>query len=134
VGIARRWQTATVTPIGVVLWSEAARLELPARAKGRRLVLDYFASRCCGTNVSVGDLSFRWQRPDQLTDELVPVAAPDGLDVWVQQELVPVLRAARGRVEMRGLGRLRHPSVELEDGAVWLDFVGRSPNRSPFRH
>ena len=123
-----------MTPIGLVLWSEEARRELPDRANGRTLVVDYFASRCCGSNVSIGDLSVQWRRDARATDGLVPIAAPDGLDAWAQRDLVEVLRAARGRVEMRGLGRWRHPAVELEDGAAWLDFIGRSRTRSPIRH
>jgi len=35
---------------------------------------------------------------------------------------------------MRGLGPFRRPIVELEDGAVWLDFVGACRTRSPLRH
>jgi Fe-S cluster biogenesis protein NfuA len=52
----------------------------------------------------------------------------------VQRELVPVLEAARGRIAMRGWRRFRRPVVELEDGAVWLDFVGACRTRSPLRH
>ncbi len=47
-------------PLPTVTWSEEARRELPTRANGRSLVLDYFAARCCGRNVSVGDLHLRW--------------------------------------------------------------------------
>jgi hypothetical protein len=119
----------------VVSWSDAARRELPAMASDRRLVVDYFAARCCGSNVSIGDLSVRWLPTSAAVDpEFVPVEAPGGLRVRVQQDLVAVLRAAGGRVEMRGWGRFRRPVVELQDGATWLDFItGRRP-RSPIRH
>jgi len=104
-------------------------------AGDRRLVVDYFASRCCGGNVSIGDLSLRWLPASATVDpEFVPVEAPGGLRVRVQHDLVAVLQAAGGRVIMRGWGRFRRPAIELEDGAAWLDFIaGRRP-RSPLRH
>ena len=119
----------------VVSWSDAARRELPAMAHGRRLVVDYFASRCCGSNVSIGDLSVRWQPTDAPVDpEFVPVEAPDGLRVRVQEDLVSVLKATGGRVEMRGWGRFRRPVIELGDGATWLDFIAGRGRRNPLRH
>jgi len=124
-----------VTSIGVVLWSETARRELPARANGRTLVLDYFAARCCGSPVSIGDLSLRWLRPADMPDpEFVRIATPDGLDAWVQRDLVTVLREARATVDMHGFGRFRRPTVTLQDGAAWLDFIGACRSRSPLRH
>jgi len=119
----------------VVSWSDAARRELPAMAHGRRLVVDYFASRCCGSNVSIGDLSVRWLPTTAPVDpEFVPVEAPGGLRVRIQDDLVAVLRAAGGCVEMRGWGRFRRPVVELQDGAKWLDFIAARRPRSAFRH
>jgi hypothetical protein len=122
-------------PLPAVIWSEEARRELPARAGGRRLLLDYFAARCCGRNVSVGDLHVRWTPSDApITDEFLPLRAPSDMEAYVQRDLVPVLEAARGRIAMRGWGRFRHPVVELEDGAMWLDFIGACRTRSPLRH
>jgi hypothetical protein len=119
----------------VVSWSDAARRELPAMAGGRRLVVDYFASRCCGGNVSVGDLSLRWVPASEIVDqEFVPVEAPDGLHVGVQHDLVAVLRTVGGRVNVRGWGRFRRPVIELQDGATWLDFITRRRPRNPLRH
>lgn len=122
-------------PLPAVIWSEEARRELPARAKKRRLVLDYFATRCCGRNVSVGDLHLRWTASSEtIAGEFLPLRAPVGLEAYVQEDLVAVLEAARGRIVMRGWGRFRRPVVELADGAVWLDFVGACRTRSPLRH
>jgi hypothetical protein len=122
-------------PLPAVIWSPEARRELPARANGRRLVLDYFATRCCGRNVSVGDLHVRWiASGEPMTEEFLPLRAPDGLEAFVQEELVPVLDTTHGRIAMRGRGLFRRPVVELEDGAVWLDFVGACRTRSPLRH
>ena len=119
----------------MMIWSDEARNELPVRAKARPLVLDYFATRCCGRNVSVGDLHLRWiASAKSLAEEFLRVPAPAGLEVFVQRDLVPVLEAAGGRITMRGLGWFRRPVVELADGAVWLDFIGACRTRSPLRH
>ena len=118
-----------------VIWSPEARRELPARANGRRLVLDYFAARCCGRNVSVGDLHVRWiASGEPMAEEFLPMRGPERLDAYVQKDLVGVLDTTQGRIDMRGLGPFRRPIVELEDGAVWLDFVGACRTRSPLRH
>ena len=118
-----------------VIWSPEARRELPDRANGRRLVLDYFAARCCGRNVSIGDLHVRWiASGEPMAEEFLPMRAPEGLEAYVQGDLVRVLDTTQGRIDMRGLGPFRRPIVELEDGAVWLDFVGACRTRSPLRH
>jgi hypothetical protein len=125
----------SMTRAAVVSWSDAARRELPAMARGRRLVVDYFASRCCGSNVSIGDLSVRWLPTSTPVDpEFIPVEAPGGLRVRVQHDLVPVLRATGGRVDVRGWGRFRRPVIELQDGATWLDFITGCRPRNPLRH
>jgi hypothetical protein len=122
-------------PLPAVIWSLEARRELPARARGRRLLLDYFAARCCGRSVSVGDTRARWTASGApIADEFLPPRAPTGMEAHVQRDLVAVLEAARGRIAMRGWGRFRHPVVELVDGAVWLDFIGACRTRSPLRH
>ncbi|HYL40533.1 MAG TPA: hypothetical protein VET90_04425 [Candidatus Binatus sp.] len=118
-----------------IVWSDEARRELPVRARSRRLVIDYFAARCCGRNVSVGDLHVRWSPPSQpIADEFVPLATPMALEAYVQRDLIPVLEAARGRIVMHGWGRLRRPVVELAEGAVWLDFIAACRARSPLSH
>ena len=122
-------------PLPAVIWSDEARRELPARANGRRLVLDYFASRCCGRNVSVGDLHLRWTASGEpIAEEFLPLAAPLGIGAYVQRDLVPLLDAAGGRILMRGRGWFRRPVVELADSAMWLDFIGACRTRSPLRH
>jgi hypothetical protein len=122
-------------PLPAVIWSRKARRELPLRTNGRRLVLDYFAARCCGRNVSVGDLHLRWTAAHEpIAEEFVPLRAPIGLEAYLQRDLLGVLSATRGRIAMRGWGPFRRPVVELEDGAVWLDFIGACRTRSPLRH
>ncbi|MBI3750754.1 MAG: hypothetical protein HY263_03725 [Chloroflexi bacterium] len=114
-----------------MIWSDEARRELPLRASGRRLLLDYFATRCCGRNVNVGDVDLRWARSsDSIAEDFLPLPAPPGVDAYIQRDLVAVLEAAGARIVMRGWSRLRRPSIELADGAAWLDFVGSCRTRS----
>ena len=124
-----------MNPLPSLSWSPSAVRELPGKARGRRVVIDYFAAKCCGRNVSVGDIHVRWTSSDgPVTGEFVPLRAPAGLDAYVQGDLVPVLDAAGARVVMIGWGPLRRPVVELADGALWLDFIGACRSRSPLRH
>jgi hypothetical protein len=130
----RWWHDVVMNPLPAVNWSEEARRELPARAHGRPLVLDYFAARCCGRNVSVGDLHLRWiASGEPIAEEFLPIRSP-GVEAYVQRDLVPVLEAARARIVMRGRGPFRRPGVQLADGAIWLDFIGSCRTRSPLRH
>lgn len=125
----------SIDPLAAATWSSEARRELPMRARDRRLVLDYFAARCCGRNLSVGDLHLRWipsERP--IADEFLPLRAPDGVEAYVQRDLVPILEASLGRIVMRGWGVFRRPAIEIDDGAVWLDFIAACRTRSPLRH
>ena len=99
------------------------------------MILDYFATRCCGRNVSVGDMHLRWTisyKP--IAEEFLPLPAPAGIEAYIQKDLVPVLEAAGGRIVMHFWGPFRRPVVELADSAVWLDFVGACRMRSPLRH
>ena len=122
-------------PLPVVIWSQDARRELPVRAKSRRLVLDYFAARCCRGNVSVGDFHLRWTDSDEeIGEDFLPLRAPTGMEACVQRDLIIVLESAGARIAMRGLGWFRRPVVELADGAAWLDFIGACRNRSVLRH
>jgi hypothetical protein len=93
-----------------VIWSDEASDELPARADNRRLVLDYFATRCCGRNISIGDLHLRWTASDEpMPEEFVPLRAPAGIEAYVQRDLVLVLESAGGRIAMRGWEPFRRP-------------------------
>jgi hypothetical protein len=122
-------------PTPAVIWSTEARREIPVRASGRRLILDYFATRCCGRNLSIGDLHLRWIASDEpIAEEYLPLLALIGVEAYVQRNLVAVLEATRGTIGMRGWGPFRRPVVELADGGVWLDFIGACRTRSPLRH
>jgi hypothetical protein len=124
-----------MNPPPPVSWSSSAVRELPGKARGRRLLVDYFAARCCGRNFSVGDLHVRWTSSLKLVAaDFVPLEAPAGIEAYVQRDLVRVLDTAGAQVAMVGWGPLRRPVVELADGALWLDFIGACRNRSPLRH
>ena len=105
---------------------------LAAQARGRRLVIDWFATRCCG-NVAVGDVLFRWRAEGQPMDpDTVRVDGTNGLELWIRPELARLFARARARVVLRGIGPWRHPTVIVEDGAAWFDFFAACPKRSAF--
>jgi hypothetical protein len=119
----------------IVTWSDAARRELPAKSRGRSLVVDYFASRCCGSNLTIGDLTVRWSAgPGSAGSEFVHGTGREGIDLAVHRDLVAILDLAGATIVMRGWGRLRRPAVVLADGAAWLEFIGSRSPRSPFRN
>jgi hypothetical protein len=129
------WDDALMNPVPAVIWSEEACRELPTRANGRPLILDYFATRVCGRNVSIGDLHLRWTAPgDPIAEEFLPLRSPNHVEAYVQRDLVAVLQGAEGRIAMRGWRWFRRPVVELADGGIWLDFIGACRTRSPLRH
>lgn len=130
-----RWHDEAAEPPVAVSWSEEARRELRARGAGRRLLIDYFATRCCGRNISVGDLQLRWTSSRiPIADEYLPMPAPEGIEAFMQRDLVSVLRAASGRIAMHGWGWFRRPVVEVADGPLWLDFIGSCRTRNPLGH
>ena len=125
----------SVDPLPAVIWSAEARRELPIRFGDRRLVLDYFAARCCGRNLSVGDLHVRsTSAQTPVTDEFLPLRAPAGMEAYIHRDLVRVLEAESARIVMRGWGVFRRAVVELADGGPWLEFIGACRTRSVFRH
>jgi hypothetical protein len=124
-----------MNPLPSLSWSSSAIRDLPGKARGRRLLVDYFAARCCGRNVSVGDIHVHWtSAAGPVAGEFLPLLAPAGIEAYVQRDLVPVLDAAGARMVMIGWGPLRRAVVELADGAAWLDFIGACRSRSPLRH
>jgi hypothetical protein len=124
-----------VEPLPLLIWCDEARRELPVRARGRRLLVDYFATRCCGRSVTIGDLHLRWASAGgDIDPEFLALRAPGELAAYVQRDLVPVLEAARGRIVMRGRGPLRRAAIEVGDGAAWLEFIAGCAPRSVLRH
>ena len=114
-------------------WSDDAARELGAVAAGRRLLIDYFATHCCGRNVAVGDLTVGWSAVDgDPGSAWLRLADHDGLEVWLHRPLAPLLARAGPRLVMRGRGPFRHPAIELADPAAWIDFLAACPLRGVF--
>lgn len=111
--------------------AKAPRSELAAYAKRRRLIVDWSTATCCGT--LIGDLRLRWQRPTEPLDpDLVTVEGLEPVEALCRPELASVLERARARVEMRGFGPFRRPTIVLEHASAWLDFLDTPlAHRSP---
>lgn len=100
----------------------SARAAIEAHAGGRRLIIDWAATVCCG--VRMGDLRLKWaKRSSPLDADLVPVEGLEPVVAFCRPELVSVLEAGRARLEVRGIGPFRRPTIVLENAAVWLDFL-----------
>lgn len=100
----------------------AGRAAIEAHAGGRRLIIDWAATVCCG--MRVGDLRLKWARRSATLDAgLVPVHGLEPVEAYCRPELVGVLDAGRTHLEMRGIGLFRRPVVVMEDAAAWLDFL-----------
>ena len=107
-----------------------ARAGLAGQARGRRLLIDWFATRCC-SNVAVGDVVFRWRAPGQPIDpDAVRVEDTAALEIWIRPELVSLFARSRARIVLRGIGPWRRPAVVVEDGAAWMDYFAACPTRS----
>ncbi len=109
---------------------QALRLEQPpggraaieAHASGRRLIIDWAATVCCG--MRVGEMRLKWtKRSATLDADLVPVHGLEPVEAYCRPELVGVLDSGRAHLEIRGIGPFRRPAVVLEDAAAWLDFL-----------
>lgn len=114
--------TDTVIPrsqisVGIEL---ALRTRLPDLAAGRPLVLDYFASRTCSQ--VIGDLTaaFRRQPPGAAYVELASI---EGVHVFAEQRLLPVLKDAALTLRFGGPTFARHLAVSLDPGSRWIEFL-----------
>ncbi len=111
----------------------ALRGRLGAIASNGNLVLDYFASRRC--SVTVGDLTadVRTEAPGAGFVELAPV---EGVRLYAEARLLPVLREAGPSLrEARGVFG-RHLAVSLDQPERWIAFLeepGVLARRRPFR-
>ncbi len=89
-------------------------------ARGRTLLIDFFASRCC-TSVLVGDLETRWLGPGQDAG-CEPIGSINGTPIVADPALTAVLREGGARIVAGGwLGRSLQ--VRLDVPEAWLDFL-----------
>jgi hypothetical protein len=96
------------------------RRSIAQLAKGRVLVIDYFASRRC--SVVIGDLTgdFRDAPPGRGYIEL---ATLEGVRVFAAPRLLGVLGDARPSLRLGGPPFARHLAVDLDPPERWIDFL-----------
>lgn len=115
------------------------RRELASIANGRPLVIDYFASRRC--SVVIGDLTSDFaQTAPSPGSGYVELARIEGVRVFAEGRLLPILRTGEATLRLAGPPFARHLSVRLEQPERWLEFLdrpgvlaGKGPFRTPRR-
>ena len=93
---------------------------LAGLARGRRLVIGYFAARRCGT--VVGDLSVAWhvEPPASWHRRLAPI---EGVEVYADERLLGVLDIGRPELRCGSLLRRGTPRLHLSSPECWIDFL-----------
>jgi hypothetical protein len=96
------------------------RSSLGSVARGRMLVIDYYASRRC--SLVVGDLTadLRNASPGPGYAELSSV---EGVRVFADARLLELLRDAGANLRMAGPPFARHLAVSLDRPEQWIDFL-----------
>ncbi len=98
------------------------RGKLSRLAQGRSLVIDYFASALCG--VVVGDITADF-RPQPPSDTHVRLVELEGVPVFAERRLVPLLEQTALSLDLRRLPIGRRLLVKLDRPEQWLDFLDR---------
>jgi len=96
------------------------RESLRSVARGRHLVIDYFASHRCGA--SVGDLTATFQ-VEQLGPDYVELDALEGVRFSSEARLGALLADAGVTLRWAGPTFARHIAVELDRSELWLEFL-----------
>jgi len=128
-------QPAAVVPrshvsVGV---EPALRQALAGLANGRVLVVDYFASRRC--SVTIGDTMAAFEAAPP-GGGYIELASIEGVRVFVEARLLPVLSDAGPTLHLAGPPFARHLSVRLEQPERWIEFLeapGVLAGKHPFR-
>jgi hypothetical protein len=96
------------------------RGSLAQMAKGRVIVIDYFASRRC--SVVIGDLTcdFRGTPPGSGYLELSSV---EGVRVFTESRLLALLGEAGTTLRLGGPSFARHLAFDLDHPERWIDFL-----------
>jgi len=89
-------------------------------AKGRVLVIDYFASRRC--SVVVGDLTVDFE-DTQPGPGYLELASIESVRVFAASRLLGVLGDAGSSLRLGGPPFARHLAVELDRPERWIDFL-----------
>jgi len=98
------------------------RRSLAQLAKGRVLVIDYFASRRC--SVVIGDLTGDFEDVPPAPG-FVELASIEGVRVFAESRLLAVLADAGSTLRLGGLPFAQHIAVELDRPERWIDFLER---------
>ena len=105
-----------------IMASPRLRAELPGQARGRAIVIDYFASARCG--LVIGDITARFG-PDPRPETYVRLSDLEGVPVLAERRLVPLLDESALTLDLSRLpfgSRLR---VRLDRPERWLEFLDR---------
>jgi hypothetical protein len=96
------------------------RAHLGTLAKGRVIVVDYFATRRC--SVTLGDLTvdFRGTPP---TGGQVELAAVEGVRLFADRRLLPLLRDAGPTLRRAGRLSWRQLVLRLDRPEAWLELL-----------
>jgi hypothetical protein len=112
-------------PVSCLDVDRATRDELRTIARGRAVLIDYFA---CAARYGLrfGDVRFRWLDDDApLPDRVLLLTDIDDPPTFIKAELAPLMVTERARLRMSGprwLGPLRQPTILISDGGPWIDF------------
>jgi len=89
-------------------------------ARGRILVIGYFASARCGTVVGDFSVSWRSKPPGDRFRRLAPV---EGVDLFADARLLDVLAAAAPELRPGTIFRRSTPTVYLGIPERWIEFL-----------
>jgi hypothetical protein len=117
----------SVQPAAVVPRSQVSvgvepllRQALAGLANGRVLVIDYFASRRC--SVTIGDTMADFEATPP-GGGYIELASIEGVRVFVEARLMPILSDAGPTLHLGGPPFARHLSVRLERPERWIEFL-----------
>lgn len=97
-----------------------ATRRIEEEARGRTLLIDFFASQCC-TSVLVGDLETRWIDPGQDAG-FERIGSVNATPIVADSAITAVLREGGARLVAGGLLG-RSLQVRLDTPEAWLDFL-----------
>ncbi len=96
------------------------RANLPALAGGGSLVLDYYSSRRC--SVTIGDLTAE-VRGEPPAAGYVELRAIEGVRVFAEARLLPLLRDAGPSLRTARGVIGHHLAVDLDEPEAWIEFL-----------
>ena len=96
------------------------RGSLARLAHGRVIVIDYFASQRC--SVVIGDMTGSFEE-DSPPAGFVEFASIEGVRIFAQPRLRPLLRDAGPSLTLAGPPFARHLSVRLDRPERWIEFL-----------